>query len=256
LNKEKSGTIIIMILSLIAIIAIFWQDPIAQDQNYHAFYDHKNMLGIANFWNVVSNLPFLFAGLWGLQWIMTANDSCCLVELRLLYIIFFIGISLVALGSSYYHFSPSNSTLVWDRLPITIAFMALFAIILGEFVSVRFGRLMLLPLLSYGIFSVMYWDYSETLGQGDLRWYIVVQLLPILSLPIILLLFNATFTLKSAYWLLLVSYLLAKLLEYFDAETYHIVPLLSGHSLKHLVAAFGIYLLIRAYKKRCRCNNL
>ncbi|HHL19411.1 MAG TPA: alkaline phytoceramidase [Thiothrix sp.] len=214
------------------------------------------MFGIANFWNVVSNLPFLFVGLWGLQWIVSANDSCCLTELRFIYILFFIGIALVALGSSYYHFSPSNSTLVWDRLPITIAFMALFAIILGEFVSVRFGQLILLPLLAYGIFAVMYWHYSETMGQGDLRWYIVVQLIPILSLPIILLLFNATFTLKNAYWLLLASYLLAKLLEYFDAETYNIVPLLSGHSLKHLVAAFGIYLLIRAYKKRCRCNRM
>ena len=244
-----------MLLLLIAIIAIFWQEPIAQDQQYHAFYDHQNLLGIANFWNVVSNLPFLFVGLWGLQWIISADDSCCLAELRSIYILFFMGITLVALGSSYYHLSPSNSTLVWDRLPITIAFMALYAIILGEFVSVRLGKLILLPLLGYGIFSVIYWHYSETTGQGDLRWYILVQLIPILSLPIILLSFQATFTLKSAYWLLFASYLLAKLLEYFDAETYNLVPLLSGHSLKHLAAALGLYVLIRAYKKRCRCKE-
>ena len=44
--------------------------PIPQDQGYHEFADQRMLLSIPNFWNVVSNLPFIAVGgvgLWRLR---------------------------------------------------------------------------------------------------------------------------------------------------------------------------------------------
>ena len=39
--------------------------PIPQDQAYHQFADHRTLLGIPNFWNVVSNVPSSRWAPWG-----------------------------------------------------------------------------------------------------------------------------------------------------------------------------------------------
>ena len=255
-TKETVGLIIIFVLSLGVIVSTLFLPAIAQDQSYHYFFDTQQLLGIPNFWNVVSNLPFLFVGIWGVLWLKSAEKAQYLQEIKYIYLVFFIAVTLVALGSSYYHLHPSNSTLLWDRLPMTIAFMALFSIILSEFIHIQLGRFLVLPLLLMGLSSVIYWHLSEQTGHGDLRFYAFIQFLPILLIPVILLFFKPSFSLKKAYWLLLVAYLLAKVLEYFDKETYQIISIISGHSLKHIVAAVGIYILIYSYKKRSAIQNL
>ena len=45
---------------------------------------------------------------------------------------------------------------------------------------------------------------------------------------------------------------IAKLLEHFDTDIYHLLGFSSGHTLKHLVAAFAVYLLIRTFEKRAK----
>ena len=100
------------------------------------------------------------------------------------YLFLFLGSILVGLGSGYYHISPNNETLVWDRIPMTVAFMALYSIIISEFVSVKAGRLLLFPLIIIGVCSVIYWQFTEVSGAGDLRFYAVVQFFPILTIPI------------------------------------------------------------------------
>ena len=56
---------------------------------------------------------------------------------------FFLGVTLVFFGSGYYHLEPHDQSLVWDRLPMTLAFMALFALVIGDRVGARAGRLLL-----------------------------------------------------------------------------------------------------------------
>jgi len=241
------------LITISIILAAAYQAPIAQDKSYHQFFDSNTIFNIPNFWNVLSNLPFLFVGIWGTLWIIKSDTTSYLHEIKLAYFALFIGVGLVSIGSGYYHLSPNNNTLMWDRLPMTIAFMALFSIILSEFIHIQLGRILLLPLLIVGISSVMYWHFSELAGQGDLRFYALVQFLPILIIPIILIFFQSVFDRRNAYWLLLAAYLLAKILEYYDEETHRIVFFLSGHSLKHIVAAAGVYLLLRSYKTRLRC---
>jgi len=250
IKKEKSGVVLIFVLALFSLAVLFNQDPIAQDVNYHLFKDSRNILRIPNFWNVVSNVPFLIVGILGLYEISVSARLRIIDDIKIAYIFLFSGITLVAFGSGYYHLLPNNQTLVWDRLPMTIAFMALVSIIISEFISVRIGKALLLWLILAGISSVLYWHFSELRGEGDLRYYAFVQFFPILVIPIILICFKSRCTGVNAYWWLLVAYIVAKAFEYFDGEIYRVLGVISGHSIKHIVAALGTYILLFSYQRR------
>ena len=221
---------------------------IPQDPAYHHFADIRTVFSIPNFWNVLSNLPFVFVGLAGLV-LITKSSLAIVRELKPAYILFFIGITAVALGSGYYHLWPSNQTLVWDRLPMTIGFMSIFSIVAAEFISVKAGRILFIPLVVIGIASVFYWDYTESMNAGDLRFYGLVQFLPMLLLPLILLMYKPRFTHVGLYWAVLIAYGLAKLAEMGDQGIYDLFGF-SGHSIKHLLAAAAPWMFYLALKKR------
>ena len=251
LNREKTGFILIFASALLVLGGILSNGPIPQDTAYHLFVDDRTIWSIPNFWNVITGLPFVLVGLLGLHKLSITNQLKTISDITIAYTILFTGILLVGFGSSYYHLHPTNETLTWDRLPMTIAFMALFSIIISEFISIRAGKKLLLPLLLAGILSVIYWHFSELKGAGDLRFYALIQFYPILAIPIILLCFPSRCTHVSAYWWLLLTYLIAKLFEHFDAEVYDALNhIISGHSLKHVFAALGMYILITFYGKR------
>lgn len=250
MGKQKIGKFLITIISLFSVVAIFFIDPIKQDLAYHQFVDTKTIFGIPNFWNVISNVPFFFVGIYALTHF---NRMRIIPEMGVAYWLFFFGVSMVAFGSGYYHYSPSNDTLVWDRLPMTVAFMSLFAIIISEFIDVRRGAILLIPFLLLGVFSVFYWQWSESNGVGDLRFYALVQFLPIVLIPIILLCYPTRFVNITGYWLLLLAYVVAKILEYFDAGIFQLLGgMNSGHSIKHVAAAIGVMLLFLGFKNRIR----
>ncbi len=104
---------------------------------------------------------------------------------------------------------------------------------------------MFLPLLIAGVLSIAYWHYSELMGAGDLRFYGLVQFLPMLLIPIILLMFDAKFTRDHALWWFLGCYLIAKGFEAVDEQIFDFLTLISGHSLKHLVASIGCLIYLR-----------
>lgn len=224
--------------------------PIPQDPAYHLFSDSRTALGIANFWNVASNLPFLLVGAAGLAYLRRYSADVCVAGLEIAYTVFFAGMLLTSIGSAYYHLAPSNETLVWDRLPMTIGFSALISIIIGEFVSVTAGRRLLIPLLLLGFGSVEYWAFTETRGLGDLRPYAIVQFLPMLMIPVILLGFPSAHGRTRYYWWMICFYLVAKLLEFLDGEIFELGHLLSGHSLKHLAAAAAPAVFLFALSRR------
>lgn len=250
MDKVKTGKIAIILILIIGMIGVWLLEPISQDIKYHLFTDQRTILNIPNFWNVLSNLPFLLVGALGLYSILRLRNIVLVAEMKTAYILFFAGVSLVAFGSGYYHLSPGNESLVWDRLPMTIAFMALFSIIIAEFVSTQLAKLILWPLIIFGIFSIIYWHTTESEGNGDLRLYILVQFLPMIIIPLILIFFKSPFNHTSGYWMLLGAYVLAKVFEYFDEAIFNLLPLLSGHSIKHVIAAVGIFMLLKAYRNR------
>lgn len=210
--------------------------PIPQDPAYHAFADTRRILSIPNFWNVVSNLPFLFVGLWGL-WTVTRMAGQH-AEARVIFGVFFLGVALTAFGSAYYHLVPANQALVWDRLPMTIAIAGIFAIAISELGSPVLGRRLLLPILIAGALSVVYWHMTELRNAGDLRPYALVQFLPIIIVLIMLVRRGFASDLTPSLWLMVGFYIVAKIFEHFDAEIYAWFKF-SGHTLKHVFAALG-----------------
>jgi len=240
--------------SFIVVAATFFIPPIAQDPNYHNLMDHRECVGIPNFGDVASNLAFLIVGalgLWKLVHIREDRSRFILKQEMIPFAVAFTGAVLIFLGSAYYHWAPSNETLVWDRLPMTLTFMGVFSVVLGERISIKVGANFLIPLLIVGAASVAYWNVTEQLGKGDLRPYALVQFLPVLLIPVILWLFPARYS-GTRYLVEMIGwYVVAKVLEFLDAAIWGWTGgWIAGHSLKHCVAAWGIYALVRYVKHR------
>jgi hypothetical protein len=237
------------------VIAAIYAPPVAQDPTYHNFIDTRTLHGVSNFWNVASNIPFILFGLVGLISTSHPLPYGDLKKLQRAYTLFFTGSILIGCGSIYYHYNPSTEALLWDRLPMTIAFMAFFSIIISEYISLSAGRFLLIPLLAAGACSVIYWYQTEQLGAGDLRPYAVVQFLPILLIPIILILFKDSGKTSKFIWMLLIMYVLSKIAEYFDAYIFDLSGEISGHSVKHLLASLGILFLYLHFRKQINLPN-
>jgi hypothetical protein len=241
---------------VIAITATLFVPPIAQDPNYHNLADHRLIAGIPNFWDVVSNVAFLIVGvlgLWTLFQIREDRSRLILKQEMIPLAVAFGGTILIFAGSAYYHWAPSNETLVWDRLPITLAIMGIFSMVIAERISVKAGVVLLTPLLALGLASVAYWQVTEQSGQGDLRPYALVQFLPILLIPVILWLFPARYS-GTKYLVEMIGwYVAAKVFELSDAVIWGWTGgWVAGHSLKHCAAAWGVYALVRYLKNRQR----
>ena len=118
MKNQKTGYLLLILSAIIIIIGFVLSSPIIQLEEYHDFADKRKILGMPNFWDVASNIPFLIVGILGLMSLKNIASN------YLPYLIFFVGITLCFFGSAYYHWSPTTETLVWDRLPMTIAFMS------------------------------------------------------------------------------------------------------------------------------------
>ncbi len=243
--------LVILGLSLAAGLALLIHGPIPQDAAYHGFADQRAYWGMPNGVDTLSNLAFLVVGLAGLHALRRGVPAGGLPPLRLAYALFFAGAALLFPTSGYYHLWPDNAGLAWDRLAMTISFMAFFASILGEHVSPRLGARLLLPLILLGILSVVYWRLTDQGDGGDLRLYLLVQFLPMLLVPFILLTYPSRLRPTAYLWAVIGWYLLAKGLESLDEPILHLTGLVSGHSLKHLAAALGIAsFLLALYRRR------
>lgn len=245
-----------LLLILTAVVALIFPmlPRIPQPQAYHHFADHRSFLGIPNFANVVSNLPFAVIGLWGLVFLLrpiSARTTGNFLDPRERwpYLFVFIGLLLTAFGSSYYHLDPNNARLVWDRLPMTIAFMSMVAAVIAERVSLRAGLWLLPILILAGLASVLQWYASEIRGAGDLRFYAAVQVYSALVL-LVALFFPRRYTRGSDLAVVVGFYALAKALETFDKPIFAIGHVASGHTLKHLAGAAAGYCILRMVQKR------
>jgi hypothetical protein len=242
------------LLLLLILLVMAFVPALQQDLTYHDFSDQRTLFGIPNFFNVLSSLPYLLIGLPAAMVLLISKRLVIIPALRPVYITFFVAVALVCLGSGYYHLQPSNASLVWDRLPMAIAFMAFVTIIVAEYLDENLARKLFIPLILIGVASVFYWYYSETLHQGDLRPYLLVQFLPIVFIPVILLTRTSRFSHGYYYWLVLGCYVLAKILEQTDAAVYESLMLISGHSLKHLVSALAPLFFYLALRNRRLLN--
>jgi hypothetical protein len=251
-KRAKIG--IILAIAVVAISAAFTLSPISQPPEYFNFADDRTLWSIPNFGDVASNIPFSMVGLLGLlalkaHWQDPSRFANPLEAVP--FLIAFIGLLLLGPGSAYFHLAPANGTLVWDRLPMTLVFMAFFSTIIAERIHLQAGLYLLPILLVVGIGSVIYWDFTESAGHGDLRPYGLVQFLPALMIPIMILMFPPRYSGGRVLIEMIAWYGLAKLFEFYDAEVYtftgHVV---SGHTLKHLATSLGAFGLVKYVRNR------
>jgi hypothetical protein len=213
---KPAVALFVTLLALAAIVGTFLAlGAYPQDPGYHNFADRRAFFGIPNFWNVVSNLPFLVVGLMSLT------------RKR----VFALGLIVTAFGSGLYHWNPNDSTLIWDRVGIVIVAGAMVSLLVEEYAG-GYARTSLIVAEVIGIVSLIIWY-----ATGDLRLYGIVQFFPgllIIALPLVFRPMNKAHGLLA---LVLVFYAIAKLCEKYDAEIYHQLSVVSGHTLKHIASA-------------------
>lgn len=221
--------------------------PFGQNPDYHEFADRRVFFGIQNFFDVISNITFFLVGIVGIRLCLVHRS----VGFRSAWITFFAGVAIVSAGSAYYHLNPNNDSLVWDRLPMTIGFMGLFVALVTEYTRTGFGKYFLVLAILMGLSSVIYWHLFD-----DLRPYVWIQFMPLLTVPVLMMLFRPQY---SHQWLLLIAlacYMLAKLLEVYDRQVFVLTQNhISGHSLKHLLAALGCFFVLVMLETRRPIGN-
>ena len=262
----------VMTAVMVAVVVVFFLPAIPQNEAYHNFADQRPFLGIPNCLNVVSNVLFLLVGALGIRAVLyssrrkeTRRSSAATPSPERLisgrgefvdsrerwpYFAFFVGVATTAFGSAYYHLNPRDSTLLWDRIPMAIGFMALVAATAGERINIKIGVRSLIPLLILGAGSVVYWDFTQKGGHGDLRPYGLVQFGSLLVLLLMLGLFPPRYTRGSDLIAALAIYALAKIFEAADRPIFALGGTVSGHSLKHIAAGTSTYWILRMLRLR------
>jgi hypothetical protein len=233
-SPHRAGRILV---TAIALILVAWPlvPLILQNQSYHGFADRRAWLGVPNAADVLSNLAFAFVGIVGVVRLLSRGRARFNAATEIGLWLIAVGILGTAVGSTWYHLNPTDATLFWDRLPMTIV----FAGVLGAAMSQRLGdvigrwALAVLPLL--GIVSVVYWK-----STGDLSLYALLQFGGIVTLAVLLLLARNRSDPIPWLWVI-VLYAAAKIAEAGDHRIWNATHgLVAGHALKHLLAAAAV----------------
>ncbi len=210
----------------------------------HVFADGRSWLGIGNAMDVLSNLPFAAFGAWGLLRLKTATTNR--VQ-KSLFQLFFSGLLLITVGSMVYHLSPSDDTLLWDRLGMTVAFAGVLGFAASERVSERAGTALAAATLLGALVALWVWHTS-----GDVLAWSVVQfggmalVLALATMP------RQAHAIGISLLAIIAFYAVAKVLESADHRVYGLTQQwVCGHSLKHLVASLAALPILSALKNSC-----
>lgn len=228
---------------ILATLAIYLLAPaMGQDPGYHAFADTRTLAGIPHAWNVVSNLPFILFGAWGIGWSWTRAAA---MQGRWIFLALFASFVLTGLGSGWYHLGPGNSSLVLDRLPMALTLSAFLALACHIQAGSSGSAAVFGVAVIYGLGSVLFWDHSEKMGAGDVRFYGLFQFGSLLMIGAMLLARPAP-GLSKYFWQALAAYVLAKIFESLDLWIFEASgKITGGHALKHILASLACLAALR-----------
>lgn len=252
--QKRSGFIsrvlLVASLTVLGLLAVFVLPPLRQPQEYHRFADQRALLGVPNFLNVLSNVAFVLVGVEGLCFLARkrpARLSGVFMDPseQWPYLVLFGGVLLTGLGSAPYHWRPCDSTLVWDRLPMTLVFTSLLAATVAERIHLKLGIRLLVPLALAGVASVCYWQRT-----GNLWPYAGVQFYSLCLIALMICLFPPRYNRTTDLVWAAGIYALAKVAEAFDTAILNALGFTSGHTLKHLLAAVAVLWLLRMLGRR------
>jgi hypothetical protein len=233
-----------VLFTLAAVGLLLWIGPIPQPPDYHAFADRSVLFGLPRAADVLSNAGFAAVGLWGWLRLRPMRHHPAIRAGWPGYRLFLAGLVLTALGSAFYHLSPDNQRLVWDRLPIALASVGLLAAVRAETRGTVHGARDAALLAVLAVLSVAWWHVTEQWGRGDLRPYLLLQLLPLVLVPLWQALYRSPPRDRAAFGLALFAYVLAKAAELLDHPIAAQLGWLSGHTLKHLLATLAAALVV------------
>jgi ABC-type thiamin/hydroxymethylpyrimidine transport system permease subunit len=243
----RGRVLALVLVAAAALAAAFRLPPLPQDPGYHAFADGRPLLGIPNFMNVVSNLPFIAIGAAGMAFLLGPRGAGGFRDRRerRTWFLVFGSVFLVGWGSAYYHWNPTPESLFWDRLPLTLLFTSFLGALIIERIDARWGARLLPALVAAGVATLL-WARS----RNDLRFYVLLQGLAIVGAPLILLLFERRYSRAVDLWTIVGLYGLAKVFEVFDAAFFRAGLGVSGHTLKHILAALAAWTMVSMLRKR------
>jgi hypothetical protein len=261
LNRRERG----LLLAFLALLLVAAIGPAltGAEAGVSTFADDRAWHQLPNAMDVLSNLPFLLIGLWGLRrlhWLDRSHDHAAtaaqephLNSLDCAWI-FFAGLVACAAGSTFYHLQPDMLRLAADRAGMAIVFAGLIGFAVCERVSQRAGWVAAWTTLASGLLAVAVW--RET---GNITPWAVVQfggMALVLTLALARPMTDAV-GLKLG-WVIFV-YALAKVFELADHGIYEATHhLISGHSLKHFTAALAgmpVLLALQAFERRTLRHN-
>lgn len=209
---------------------------IAQPAHYNDFADHSALFGIPHAGDVLSNAGFALVAIWGWLALWPHRHSDQLRAGWPGYRLFLIGLFLTAFGSAFFHLAPCNDRLTWDMLPIALAGAGLLVGVRGD---TRGGSKANIEAIGLGLFataSVAWWVMTDRHGAGDLRPYLLLQILPLVLIPLWQSIDRAPRTERIAFATAIGLYVVAKIAEVLDHPIADTLGFVSGHTLKHLIA--------------------
>lgn len=244
------------VVTLLAAILMLAHGPIAQLAHYHDFADQRTLFGLPNALDVLSNLGFLLLGAWAFGRLRPHSASPALRASWPGYQVMFAAMMLVGLGSSYYHLLPDNARLLWDRLPIALLCAGLLTAVRAETRPGVNTAATLGFLLFWALAAIFWWQWTDAHGNGDLRPYLLLQSLPLVLIPLWQAAYGAPRADRVAFGLAMLVYVLAKLAELSDHAIFAATGLISGHSLKHLLALAALGLIVARLVVRTHGSRL
>ena len=250
-GRNVKGLVVILLLG--SLLALPFLPRFGQDPDYHRFADQRTLFGVPNFWDVISNVAFVAAGLVGLRAVRRAGVGPGLGltdrRERAAWLTLFIGAILTGLGSAWYHLDPRNGSLFWDRLPLAVTSVSVGLIVVQERLSLTWARRVLWPVVGFAAFSVLWWSATERTGHGDLRMYSWCLAMPCVAVACCAFL-PSSYTGGRALLVALALYLAARVTELLDHEIMALPLIWSGHTWKHVFAAATVWTLARWLARR------
>jgi hypothetical protein len=231
-----------------AIMAV--HGPIPQLAHYHEFADGRVLLGIPHAMDVLSNAAFAVVGLWGLLRLHEPPVRARLGGAWPGYALFMAALVMTAAGSSYYHLAPDDARLVWDRIPIALACAGLLSGVYAQTHDARHAPGLTAALAVLAVASVLWWSFTAMTGEGDLRPYLLLQGAPLVLVPAWQGLARSPRRDRAAFGFAIALYVAAKVAELLDHGIFEALGFMSGHTLKHLLAAAAGVVLVAAIARR------
>lgn len=240
---SKSEALLLLACACLAALALLGP-AIAQPVGHHGFADQRVLWGLPYAMDVLSNLPFAVAALAGIWFLCESPARSVSNVQRAMAVLFFAGLLLTAGGSAWYHGHPDDAGLAVDRAAMGVAFAGLLGLAAAGRVSERAGALLGIAVLVLAPVAIKVWA-----STGNVLPWAVLQFGGMMLIVWLACLARRAGALEIRWGWVVVAYAVAKLLEMNDHAIFDLTDhLVSGHTLKHLVAALAAAPVVAAVR--------